>query len=476
MSLTSFIVMATAGLTSPASDVTPQQEAAAQAELQLIRTEIAELRAQGVDETAWLTEERANQVRAIVNDVLADSASRESLQSVHPTAGWNNGIFLESPDANFNLIIRGSEQIRFTYDHRPSIIGVTPGGSENTWGTEIRRLKFIFEGNVIDPTWRYKVELVFPAGNTVLDDAYLEKELTAGLSLRAGQFKTPFLREFLTSEMLLTMVDRSSIESFFSAGRGQGIQLQWLEGNLQLTGAYINAVQVKSNYFSSGSTKNVAWGSEVFAEYAFAARAEWKAAGEWAQFRDQTGWIGEEFGVLLGLAGEIEQKDNDQGVPAMYGDLRPFVMSATTDVLFQFSGASIFAYGVWRVVEPEQAGLADANQFGFVVQGGYFISDTVELTARYEYGDADSNPNDIPDTLNTLNGNGYSIFNAVTIGANWYIHKQRVKVSSDVGYAFDGVGAFANSGNGFLADGTNASGEFDESGQIVAKLQLQLLW
>ncbi len=476
MSLTTLVVIATTALAPAASELTPTQEADAQVELQAIRSEIASLREQCLNSASWLTQERAEQIRAVVRDVLADTTTRESLQSVHPTAGWDNGIFLESPDASFKLFIRGSEQVRFTYDHRPSVLGVTPSGSQDTWGSEIRRLKITLEGHVIDPTWKYKVELVFPAGQTVLDDAYLEKELAKGLNLRAGQFKVPFLREFLISDTNMLMVDRSSIESFFSASRAQGVQLQWLQGDLQLSAAAVNAIQVKSNYFSSGNTKNIPWDSQVVADYAFAARAEWKAAGSWAQLKDQTAWIGDEFGVLFGVAGEVEKKANNQGVPAMYGDLEPFVMSATADVLFQFSGANIFAFGVWRVVDPGQDGLADANQFGIVVQGGYFVNEKVELTARYEYGDADSNPNDIPATLNTLNGNGYSIFNAVTVGANWYIHKQRVKVSGDIGYAFDGVGAFAKNGNGFLADGTSASGEFDEGGQVVAKLQLQVLW
>jgi hypothetical protein len=37
--------------------------------------------------------------------------------------------------------------------------------------TATRRLKSIFEGNVIDPRWKYKVEMIFPRGTVVLDDA-----------------------------------------------------------------------------------------------------------------------------------------------------------------------------------------------------------------------------------------------------------------------------------------------------------------
>lgn len=37
--------------------------------------------------------------------------------------------------------------------------------------TATGRLKSIFEGNVIDPRWKYKVEMIFPRGTVVLNDA-----------------------------------------------------------------------------------------------------------------------------------------------------------------------------------------------------------------------------------------------------------------------------------------------------------------
>ena len=54
----------------------------------------------------------------------------------------------------------------------------------------------------------------------------------------------------------------------------------------------------------------------------------------------------------------------------------------TADVSVDFSGASIFMYGVWRMIDPGVSRLNNANQCGFVLQCGVFISDTVELTAR----------------------------------------------------------------------------------------------
>lgn len=473
MNKMNFVVAAFA---SAAAASTHAQEVSIDDTLAQIRAEIAELRSQGIDGSAWLTQERAEAIRGVVQDVLSDASTRQSLQETSATGGWKDKFFLSSPDGNYTLDIKGFTQVRWAYDSRASVNGLTNGGSEDTWGFGVRRMKITFEGTVVDPSWKYKVELSYISGDATVDDSWVEKTLATGLSLKVGQFKTPFMRESLAADTVTLMLDRSSVDGFFSSGRAQGLQLNWLSGDVQFTAAYLNAFEVKSNYMSSGTTRNLPWPSTKTSQYAFAGRMEWKPAGKWAQFKDFSSARGEEFGMLIGLAGEIEKKDNAQGVPAMYGDINPSIMAATVDLSFDFSGASLFTSGVWRSIDPETAGYATANQFGFVLQGGFFISDTVELTARYEYGDADSNPNDITPVLNTLNGNGYSIFEAVTVGANWYIAKQRVKVSTDLGYAFDGVGAFANAGNGFLADGTSSTGAFDQGGQVLARMQLQLIW
>ena len=52
-----------------------------------LQSQVTELRAQTGEQ--WLTEERAAEVRSLVQDILADSATRTSLQSTSATAGWD---------------------------------------------------------------------------------------------------------------------------------------------------------------------------------------------------------------------------------------------------------------------------------------------------------------------------------------------------------------------------------------------------
>ncbi len=361
-------------------------------ELAAIRQEVARLRTQGVAGAAWLDEQRAQEVRAIVKEVLADASTRESLQESTTTWGYKDGFFIASPDANWSMRLRGYIQTRFTFDERRSVTGLSGAQSLDAWGFETRRLRLIIDGAIIDPSWKYKIEIANAQGQAVVDDAYLEKKFGDGFALRVGQFLTPFMRENLVMNTVPMMVDRSSVAGFFWSGRTLGVQLEHESGDIRTKVAYVNDFIVKSNYFSSGDTRNTPFPSQQVADYAFAARAEWKPAGVWAQFNDMNGWRTDEFGCMLGVAAEVEQKGNDQGVPDMYGDIEPFVVGATADLSLEWSGASIFTYGVFRQVDPDQAGLAPANQYGFIFMAGVFVSDTVQLVARYEYGDAVQTP------------------------------------------------------------------------------------
>ncbi|MHC4275270.1 MAG: hypothetical protein ACYSUR_16605, partial [Planctomycetota bacterium] len=94
---------------------------------------------------------------------------------------------------------------------------------------------------------------------------------------------------------------------------------------------------------------------------------------------------------------------------------------------------------------------------GVVVQGGYYLTDKWEGYARYEWGD-----NDLP---------GTDDLSVVTAGANYYIHGDTVKWTTDIGVALDRVAATWRSGDaGWRGDSP------DEDGQVVFRSQLQLLF
>ncbi|MFN5496126.1 MAG: porin, partial [bacterium] len=192
----------------------------------------------------WLTEQRASEIRAIVSDVLADAGTRDSLQASGATAGWNKdqgGFFLASPSGDFKLNIKGQVQVRWAFNNRDNsgLTGTVP--KESNWGFENRRTKLTFTGFVVDPSWIYEIKLVanrttgtvsgatYSANNIVgsVEEIFIQKDFGNGIAVRAGQFKTPFIREELVSSSSQLAVERSLVNDVFSTKFGQGIQAEF---------------------------------------------------------------------------------------------------------------------------------------------------------------------------------------------------------------------------------------------------------
>ena len=106
----------------------------------------------GPDEP-WLTTRRAAEIRGLVQDVLADADTRSSLLQDGMTAGWDKGFFLGSADGNFLLKVQGQLQVRLVYNTQDN-----SADDDHRWGFENRRTKLTFSGNVIDPSWQYRIQ------------------------------------------------------------------------------------------------------------------------------------------------------------------------------------------------------------------------------------------------------------------------------------------------------------------------------
>ena len=125
-----------------------------------LKRELAELKQQ--DSQDWLTEQRASEIRGIVQDVLADADTRTSFQNSGAMAGWNNGFFLASPDGNFKLNVSGLMQVRWTWNNAKG----NTGGNENLWGFGNPNTYLDFSGNVVDPSWTFHIRGNFAQQST----------------------------------------------------------------------------------------------------------------------------------------------------------------------------------------------------------------------------------------------------------------------------------------------------------------------
>ncbi len=450
---------------------------------------------------SWLTEARAQEIRGIVTDVLADASARtNSLEGATAGFDMNRGFFLASADGNFSLVVKGEMQIRWALDDRdipnaPAAQGSVAGGVEPAnWGFEARRTRLDFSGNLVDPSWRYDIKIAMVNGGStaILDDAWVDKSFAGGWSMRLGQFKSSFLRELVDAVLGTLAAERSLVHGFFTTGRVQGVRLTWEDQHFRVDGLYTSGILAAGSepYSIVGGvpsalnaapalglpgSQNRGFGRSL-TDYAFMARAEWKPMGEWKQFRDQNSFRGEQVGTLFGVAGYIEQVLPVAGTNGATPDV---MWSGTADAKLEFGGANIFAYGVYRNVQLQSAqatrggGSNDTlNQWGAMVQGGYFITDTVEAFARYEAGFSDTDQYRTQASALLADADTLSL---VTAGLNWWpagTKYQQIKVTTDFGYAFTPVIDFANLGANWQADYTAAGGESND-GQWVVRTQLQ---
>jgi hypothetical protein len=403
------------------------------AEIANLKAQIAEMKASQGD--AWLTEQRATEIRGIVTDVLADADTRSSLQGSGAGAGYNGGFFLSSADGNYSMKINVLEQVRWTFNNRND----ATDGEDQTWGFENKRTRMTFGGNMVDSSWSYKVAYYFAYSNdvefgtddgAVLADAFVAKDLGGGTSLTVGQFKLPFSGEYGTDAGNLQFNDYSTVSNAFADGYGQGIMISHSADAFRAAVAYVNALSQVNENWDAGSPDD---------EYALTGRAEFKLSGTWDQFNNAMSFRGEEMGVLIG-AGLNWADSNTAGDGDVFG--------ATVDVTVDFGGANVMGAFYWDNLDDNAVG--GENPYGFTLQGGVFVSDDWELVARYEYGDADTDADD-------------NDFSTLTFGANWYMAQNTAKLGLNFGYAFDQIGdtwGGAAAGNNWLGDATGEDGQW----------------
>lgn len=378
---------------------------------------------------------RTEEIRRLIESVLADADTRSSLLETNLTGGWDGHFFLASSDGNFLLEAGGQLQVRYMHSVRDN-----SNADDSRGGFQNRRVKLAFTGHVIDPSLEYKVS-VNVLGTLSLSDGYVKKTLDDGFSLRIGQFKPSFLREELLSSKRMLAVERSVVNdnAVWNQDRSLGVEVAYGDDDV-----HINLML----HEGFNEDRRVALNEDT--EYAIAGRVEFLLAGSFKQFRDAPSWRGETFAAMLGTAFNLEK--DEHGTTTGPEEER---LAWTADLTLEGDGSN-FSVAI-LAQQSKTSGSPDLRRYGVVVQGGTFITDNFELFSRYEWGDLD-----LP---------GVSELSIITIGFNRYFSKHTLKWTTDVGFGLDEVDAnWVQSNSGWLADSPG------ESGQIVVRSQLQLLF
>ena len=466
-----------------------------------LKQELAELKQQ--DSQDWLTEQRASEIRGIVQDVLADADTRTSFQNSGAMAGWNKGFFLASPDGNFRLNVGGLMQVRYTlnkangYTQAQGPNGAQPAGgigqpqniqtgAEYLYGFDMGNTYLDFSGHVVDPSWQFHLRGNFAGSSTngngngmnTLSFASVTKDFGDGLGVTVGQFRGPWLRETLVDDGDQLGMDRSLMNAYFTQGFDQGIQLNWeseaMRANVFYGDGVLQGVNITGQQGSrfGGGTQNSPWNA-TNTSYAFAGRFEYKISGDWAIFDDFTSFKDEEGGMMVGVAGTYErgnQNADNSGVGgANFNGTTAYGL--TGDFSWEMGGANLFASFVWLGATGGQT--TTSHPWGLNVQGGYFVTEDIEIFGRYEYINYDLENPALPDT---------DKFNGITLGANYFM-TSNVKFTAEFGINLKSFGS-DNLNEGFRKDLSTSQVEIGgvmqkqkaETDQWALRAQMQLMF
>lgn len=452
-------------------------------EVAALKTRIAEL--EGKQGKAWMNEQRAEEVKALVRDVLADADTRASLAASGMTAGHNGKhFFLASEDGMFTMNISGILQVRYTANLRKSpddsvsddpdtdedeTAANTQDETENGFG--IRRAKLQFDGTIGSPKFMYKLRLSADRneGTVAADIATIGYQLADNLTVSGGRYKNAFTREEVVSDSKGMAAERSVSNAIFSSGYVEGIIAEWKPTDMVRVIAGVND-GFRSGNVEGGSNSLFTNGAGAAdfngdgTDIAATGRVEVLLMGDWKQGEDFTHWSNDPTYLMVGAAAHWE---NGESVDGSAPGAKANLLAWTADASFKTAGWSIFgsASGLNTSRNADVAG-STGDQFAayaFLGQVSYNINDKIEPFARYEYITVD----------NDAVGGAY--LNVITAGANYYFIKHNAKFTLDVVWALDPVTS-ANtagqslSGLGLLTD------DSDKENQIAIRAQFQLLF
>jgi hypothetical protein len=402
--------VATLTLTS-ASFAGSDTNADLQARLEAAETRISELSA--VTNANWLNDTRADEIRGLVHDVLADADTRASLQGSGATAGYNGGFTVGSADGNWSLKINGLLQTRWTsVDNDQNVAPALNTGSQ--WGFDNDRSWIHFSGTIAGD---YSYDIRHDINNATNNGGSWENgsmNLNDDWSLTMGTMKMATSRETMIGDQNQLALDRSGMASFANPVNfvvGQGAQLAYTGDDLRFMGQLFNNVVLGG----VGALNNSA--------YTYNLRGEFMVEGAgWSQFDAFTSADGGAAGTLIGLS--YNSNSDGDNAPNVTGGQSTW----TIDAQMQFGGSNLYVmYSDFQ--DDNTAGATNTDSDTMTVMYGMYLDSDWELYGRYIDSDGSA--------VAPLNGSNMSI------GLNNYLAGQNAKWTTE--FTWDNSNNAANS-------------------------------
>ena len=423
-------------LASPAGP-NETDEASIMTELDLIRSEITDYRQE--QNTQQISAQRADYIRSIITDVLADSEMRTSLrQKVAEdfSSDWNE---LKTPDEQFTMLVNYYMQTDWIYNKTES---------ENAeYGMEIQRARLTFSGNVINESIQYYSRLDLAGGGLGVEAAYLQLNFCENWSLQGGLIYSIFCLEENISNDRELGVSLSFVSGQFDQETEAGLVLAWQGESARFWATY-------SNGFGQSDINPL-----TNTRQGFMFRLGYKPFGNWDTLYDFNPHPGTtEPGILLGIAATHDWGTYNDPTNTSSPSATGPATRASADVTWQMPGFSIMNAAYFQDWSQggedwSQGGARGGTRWAAVSQVTGFLTPEFQLYGRYEWG--------------RIMDSGQKDVSIATVGMSYYPFKIRViKYSLEFLYSF---GATTN----WLMDGDPGI-QLTNEPQAIIRSQLQI--
>jgi hypothetical protein len=419
------------------------EQAESQDTIEALRLEIEALRAE---------------IRTLTTDADKDAGTQATPPShqgpehraVFPELAHESQFVLRSHDGDFSFGIDGLIVFRYEYNHR-SDDGT--GSSDDDHGFQITGTRINMRGHLYRDFgyWvRFNADNPDNGGVVAVDAAMLIYHINEDATIVVGQFPNLLTREQGIPVDQLQVAESSPTNYTFDPFAYQGVMLALHSPRLVFRAIVNDGFRSLSNSaFNSAS-----------ADWALAGQLSWMAVGDeddWPRFNSFTSRRGGDFAWLLN--GAFHVQDGATNLDPLGRESDMFL--AIGESSFEGDGWNLYASGYYQRTDPSTDGIR-ATDLGFVLQGGVWVAEHVELYGRYDIT--------IPDDDRPTEGEE---FRTLTAGAGYYPFPDtdNIKISTELLYMFD---AEANSIVApSLLSSVRASPDGDQWG---VRVQIHLRW
>ena len=268
-----------------------------------MRAELAEIRA--VQRDQWMDEARAEQVRGMVRDVLADSSTRTAYRETVGAAGLSSapggGVQIIAADGTASIKLTGLVQTRFVVSSAYGSDASPPVDDNTRWGFESKLVMYALSGHFLDPSLTYLTAVAYTSQSNrfiTVPGAYrvvyasIRKDLGNGWAIGTGILNVPWdLESDYIGTSQLTVGDYSIFNYRFGAGKQSGAAFSWKGDWFRAAGGVFNQI----------NAAQPGWNAQGNLSFAVAGRAEVKWGIPWEQISRTSGAAGDLPGLVLGL-------------------------------------------------------------------------------------------------------------------------------------------------------------------------------